>query len=454
MYDYIKEKVCDLKSGLATSPHCFLPIIITDEESSKEIMQGHITLSPMVDIDVQKRLFSDLKDVADITAINIDNGYVCDTSDLKTLSLSLYHLEYREPGFKKLNPKFRNIGDVAVILLNPQAFMQALGWGVSVVFPHLRTLEVATAQYKEISYELEHWDMFARPLKESWKKEIFAMARMRPGINAIDEYVSSETVSFDIGDLSEIAICVPVKDLIKGKFPERLIQPDILALLQASKPKMSGIQGYVFSVAENIQEIEPTEEWINQFKSILPDDKWKANTTIDKLVADGAAKPRLIFHSIYGDSIFIGINRIEVRFQFYEENQERLLIDFITLVEKLANTKFCHMQIEVNANLGTVNETKVQRMASFQESKSYVVNNLEVFHRIEADYHLKTNIMGITASQRAWHYTIQIKTPWNEHFPWYDSKQVIDFWSKAEIYSKNIIQKLMRGNAYAGYKKI
>lgn len=454
MYDYIKEKVCDLKSGLATSPHCFLPIIITDEESSKEIMQGHITLSPMVDIDVQKRLFSDLKDVADITAINIDNGYVCDTSDLKTLSLSLYHLEYREPGFKKLNPKFRNIGDVAVILLNPQAFMQALGWGVSVVFSHLRTLEVATAQYKEISYELEHWDMFARPLKESWKKEIFAMARMRPGINAIDEYVASEPVSFDIGDLSEIAICVSVKDLIKGKFPERLMQLDILTLLQASKPQMSGIQGYVFSVAGNIQEIEPTEEWINRFKGILSGEEWKANTTIDKLVADGAAKPRLIFHSIYGDSIFIGINRIEVRFQFYQENQERLLKDFITLVEKLANTKFCHMQIELNANLGTIKETKAQRMASFQESKSYIVNNLDVLHRIEADYNLKTNIMGVTGAQRAWHYTIQIKTPWNEHLLWYDSKQVIDFWSKAENYSQNTIHKLMRGNAYARYKKI
>lgn len=454
MFDYFKEKICALKFGLTTSPLCFLPMIITDEESSKEIMQGHITLSPMVDIDVQKRLFSVLKDVADITAINIDNGYVCDTSDLKTLSLSLYHLEYGESGFKGLNHKFRNIGDVAVILLNSQAFMQALGWGVSAVFPHLRTLEIATAQYKEVSYELEHWDLFARPIIESWKKEIFAMARMRPGINAIDEYVASEPVSFDIGDLSEIAICVPVNDLIKGKFPERLMQPDILALLQASKPKMSGIQGYAFSVAGNIQEIEPTEEWINQFKSILPDEEWKANTTIDRLVADGAAKPRLIFHSIYGDSIFIGINRIEVRFLFYEEEQKQLLMEFITLVEKIAKTKFCHMQIELNANLGTIKETKVQRMTSFQESKSYVVNNLDVFHRIEADYNLKTNIMGVTASQRAWHYTIQIKTPWNEHFPWYDSKQVMDFLSKAENYSKNIIQMLMRGNAYARYKKI
>lgn len=454
MFDYFKEKINALKSGLTTSPHCFLPMIITDEESSKEIMQGHITLSPMVDIDVQKRLFSVLKDVADITTINIDNGYVCDTSDLKTLSLSLYYLEYGESGFKGLNHKFRNIGDVAVILLNPQAFMQALGWGVSVVFPHLRTLEIATAQYKEISYELESWDLFARPIKENWKKEIFAMARMRPGINAVDEYVASEPVSFDIGDLSEIAICVPVKDLIKGEFPERLMQPDILALLQASKPKMSGIQGYAFAVAGNIQEIEPTEEWIIQFKSILPNEEWKANTTIDKLVVDGAAKPRLIFHSIYGESIFIGINRIEIRFLFYEEKQKRLLMDFIALIEQLANTKFCHMQIELNANLGTIRESKIQRMASFQESKAYVVNNLEVFHRIEADYNLKTNVMGVMAAQRAWHYTIQIKTPWNEHFPWYDSKQVIDFWCKAESYSKNSIQKLMRGNTYARYKKI
>lgn len=454
MFEYIKEKIYDLKSGFTTSPQCFLPIIIADEDTSREIMQGHITLCPMVDFEVQKRLFSNLKDVADITVTNIDNGYVCDTSDLKTLSLSLFHLEYGESGFKRINPKFKDLGNVAVILLNPQAFMQAVGWGVSVVFPHLCTLEITTAQYKEISYELENWDLFARPIKESWKKEIFAMARMRPGINAIDEYVASEPVSFDIGDLSEIAICVPVRELINGQFPERLMQPDILSLLQAYKPKMSGIQGYVFSVAGNIQEIEPTEEWISQFKSILADEEWKANTTIDKLVPDGAAKPRLIFHSIYGDSIFIGINRIEVRFLFYEEKQKRLLMNFIELIEKLVNTKFCHMQMELNANLGTIKETKVQRMASFQESKSYVVNNLEVFHRIEADYNLKTNIMGVTASQRAWHYTIQIKTPWNEHFLWYDSKQVLDFWCKAEIYSKNTIQKLMRGNAYARYKKI
>ena len=128
MFEHIKENLYKLKSGFTTSPYCFLPMIITEKENSMEIMQGHITFSPMVDIDVQKRLFSVLKDVADITAINIDNGYVCDTSDLKTLSLSLYHLEYGKSGFKRLNPKFRNIGDVAVILLNPQAFMQALGW--------------------------------------------------------------------------------------------------------------------------------------------------------------------------------------------------------------------------------------------------------------------------------------------------------------------------------------
>lgn len=451
---YLEDKLYELKSRLTTSPHCFLPMIITEVTISREIMLGHITLSPMVGIDIQRKLFSKLNDEADITSMNIDNGYICDTSDLKTLSLSLYHLEYGESGFKRVNHKFKDLGDVAVILLNPHIFVQALSWGVSSVFPHLRALEIATAQYKEVSYELEHWDLFARPIKESWKKEIFAMARMRTGINAIDEYVASEPVSFDIGDLSEIAICVPVNDLIKGKFPERLMQPDILALLQASKPKMSGIQGYAFSVAGNIQEIEPIEEWINQFKSILPDEEWKANTTIDRLVADGAAKPRLIFHSIYGDSIFIGINRIEVRFLFYEEEQKQLLMEFITLVEKIAKTKFCHMQIELTANLGTIKETKVQRMTSFQESKSYVVNNLDVFHRIEADYNLKTNIMGVTASQRAWHYTIQIKTPWNEHVPWYDSKQVMDFWSKAENYSKNIIQMLMRGNAYARYKKI
>ena len=67
MFEYIKEKIYDLKSGFTTSPQCFLPIIIADEDTSREIMQGHITLCPMVDLEVQKRLFSNLKDVADIT---------------------------------------------------------------------------------------------------------------------------------------------------------------------------------------------------------------------------------------------------------------------------------------------------------------------------------------------------------------------------------------------------
>ena len=152
MFNCIKEKIYDLKSRFTTSPHCFLPMIITDEESGREIMHGHITLRPMVDLEVQKQLFSDLKEVADITVTNRDNGYVCDTSDLKTLSLSLFHLEYGESGYKRINHKFRNLGNVAVILLNPQAFMQVLGWCVYSVFTHLRTLEIATAQYKDMSY--------------------------------------------------------------------------------------------------------------------------------------------------------------------------------------------------------------------------------------------------------------------------------------------------------------
>ncbi len=126
MIDYLKEKIYELKSDLTTSPHCFLPIIITDEETSREIMQGRITLSPMVDLEVQKQLFSNLKEEADITAINIDNGYICDMSDIKTLSLSLYHLEYGESGYKRINPEFRDVGDVAVVLLNHQIFMQGL----------------------------------------------------------------------------------------------------------------------------------------------------------------------------------------------------------------------------------------------------------------------------------------------------------------------------------------
>lgn len=454
--DMITQKIYEITSGYTVMPFCFLPMIIVSAGDSKSILEGNIPLAPMVKPEDAQSLAQTASEKYTVASLEdaVVSGKIMNLSDLCTLKLSLIPLVFRDGKYKRPSKKLISQGDTAIIILEPEQFMQRLNAAVHCAYPNVRVFEVATAQYGNVTKNIENWNLFTRSKKEAWKKEIFAMARIQPNIN-LAQHMAVDTEYVHIGDISNIAAVIPTKNLVKGCFPQDIYADNVIADLNDSIPQMKGIQGYVFSVAANVLEIEPVKDWIEKFQSILPSDEWVCNSAIDKLFQDGASKPRLVFHHANGlDKIFIGINRIEFTFAYYENRERAILTDIMRLIDGKVDTRYCHMKVETNANLGTVRNLKAMKTAFMSETKTYVVNGLEAIHRLETNYNIKVNILGIPAAQRAWHYSIQTKTPDYEHIAWYSLDAVLEFCDKAVEYNKNQITKLMRGNVYVRYKKI
>lgn len=455
MFDRLKDRVFEMRTGFTMSPHCFLPMLLASEEEVRGILSGEIPLKPMVEADEAGRL---AKECAAYQSPALKEAVlaksIVNLADLHALYLSLIPLVYRNGQYVKPSGRLIEEGEFAIILLEPQIFLEALNAAIQNAYPNLRILEVATAQYNKKAGDIEKWDLFARPPRERWKNEIFAMARIQPNLNLV-EYKENRTEFVRIGDISGIVAVAPTMDLVRGCFPKEIYDEKVVGLLDACKPAMSGIQGYLFSVAANVMEIKPVKEWIDRFRTVFSPDEWICNTVVDKLFADGASMPRLSFYHVDGTAqVYIGINRIEFRCAFFEEKERSCLRELIVLIDQYLDAGYCHMVVETNANLGTVRNWRAFKTEMISQSKTYLINGLENFHKLETDYNIKQNILGIPAAQRAWHYTIQTRTPNAENIMWYTKEDVLDFFEKASAYHSSQIAKLMKGNIYARYQKI
>ena len=216
-----------------------------------------------------------------------------------------------------------------------------------------------------------------------------------------------------------------------------------------------GIQNHIFRVAANVMEITPTTLWIERFQTILDPGQWIVNTITEKLIADGASMPRLIFHHINGvEKIVIGINRLEFSFQSWTEKEHGIVEGCLKLIDENIQTRYCHMYAETNANLGTVREYQVLKTEHFLQSRTFRHDGIFSKEFLEMDYCVHPNILGMSGAQKAWHYCIRTFTPENEHFMWYSSSEVMDFFDRETAAHHNRIAYLLKGHAYARYQKI
>ena len=132
--------------------------------------------------------------------------------------------------------------------------------------------------------------------------------------------------SFVLENMFSMAVLVPVRDLVQGHFPEIFCDQQLLDYMDTFQFQKNGIQNHVFRVAANVMEITSIALWIERFQTILAPEQWIVNTITEKLIADGASMPRLIFHHINGmEKIVIGINRLEFRFQFWTEKERSIV---------------------------------------------------------------------------------------------------------------------------------
>lgn len=447
MHMIFDKKIYEKRLGWTLSPHNYIPMIITSKESADRIQKGEIEFQPFV---------KDRELIGKKVKEKYQESSNCfiDLSDLNAIGLGVIPLVYEKGRYIKPGKKLLDLGECAILITDPFEFRLRLEQMINIMFPNYRYLEIASAQYKNMANSnIEDWNLYNRPENERWKKEILICARIQPDI-AVNSY-NVEACTLNIGDLSDISICIDTHDLVKGKLPDNILTEEYKMYMESFTPKLQGIQGIRLTVAGNIVDISPIEKWIDYFYTIIDPEQWIPITVMEKIRVDGAALPRLVFrHKNRMDSIRFGINQIEFNFNLITNKEWTLIKDIIDNLASKLNTGYCIMSMEMNANLGTVIEgwaLKKSRVCDVIESE---YKGLYVSQFIETDGCLSHNIFGITTMQKAWHYCIKVQTPGHETIPYYNAENVLEFYHNTSEYCEKVINKLMGGNIYAKFSKM
>ena len=224
--NYFYEKL----TNSTISPPNFLPMIVTNKDKSAQLMDGKLEMPPMLSREQVEALEAEIRRKYPILPEkeSITKGYLINTADLYTLGFSVIPLVFEQGHFVKPDRRLLKEGDTAVILLQPQLFLQQLQVLIQRTFPNLRYLELAAAEYpRNACQQVEDWNLFAKPRKDHWKREYLVMARLNHNLTVSNSNpVNSQ--SFVLENMASMAVMVPVRDLVQGHFPESFHDPQLL----------------------------------------------------------------------------------------------------------------------------------------------------------------------------------------------------------------------------------
>ncbi len=437
----------------------FIPIFIGTDEETMAFAAGNLILKPVADNVLMENLLTQIPKeyIGKTDGEAIRSGGYANIAELLAKRISMYPLAFENGRFLKLNKRFSTVGNTAVLILRPEAFLQRFQQAISIRFANQYYGIVATAQYEGVHADLYKFSLFNRDPIERWKQEIFFVVRMNQSlrVSSLNMEALQEMMPLNLGNQSDIMVRCSVKDLIQGDFPKELLDQEYLRSLNRFKVAKKEVKHWIFDVAANVMSIMPTKEWIEKIETILPQDQWKPVTQVEKLFIDGDAMPRLAFYENGGqDRVFFHINRIECHFYDYGGVQKELLDKIIRFAATECTTGFCHMSLETHADLGVIRDRNVLSQTAFREERTCKRGDLFEYQFLEADYKRSPSVLGIEYVRKVWHYAIRLFTPNNEHLMWYDANAVLNFYNDAATSNLTRIRYLMQGDAYGRYKKI
>lgn len=437
----------------------FLPMLIVTSEQARQILEGNLILRPVVESHVRQEIIdkipSQYNGVAGMDAIKV-GGYI-NYAGLFARQLSFYPLTFLNSKFLKPNAKYREIGDTAIIVTYPQELFRRVYQVMYNQYADKFETLITQAQYKENNADPNNFSVFVKNESDQWKKEILLTIRFNSTVSVVkpDIFNNMQPINLYLGDISDLVEVSPIDDLIQGNFPRQLYEPKYIEYIKQYIISEQSIKGWVFSVAGNVMSIAPTGDWIKKLANIFPENDWQVCSSVEKLHTDGEALPRLAYFSKNGlDKVYIRINKIDFYFYEYDSEKNNLLKELVEFAAKECNTTFCHMFTETNADLGKVKNENILRYTHFREEKTCQKGNLFESHFLEADYKIMPSILGVEFSRKDWHYCVKLSTPGNEHFMWYNSDEVLNFFNDAVESNLARIEQLSQGDPYERYQEI
>ncbi len=296
----------------------FLPMLIVTSEQARQILEGNLILRPVVESHVRQEIIdkipSQYNGVAGMDAIKV-GGYI-NYAGLFAQQLSFYPLTFFNSEFLKPDVKFREIGDTAIIVTDPQELFRRVYQVMYNQYANKFETLITSAQYKENNADPNNFSVFVKNESDQWKKEILLTIRFNSTVAVVNPDIlnNMQSMNLYLGDISDLVVVSPIDDLIQGNFPSQLYAPKYIEYIKQYIISEQSIKGWVFSVAGNVMSIAPTDDWIKKLANIFPENDWQVCSSVEKLYTDGEALPRLAYFSKNGlDKVYIRMVRCKMK---------------------------------------------------------------------------------------------------------------------------------------------
>lgn len=285
-----------------------MPILVGADEELNGFLDGTITLTPWIqedEWDAAIRPYEELLQIGDggdriyLTERAATSKVIVNQFDrfAKVFDFDQVTLDASKNAWVSLDERFEQLGQNAVIVVNPIELFRRIEVVANGIVPDYLRLEAGELHYVDALSPIEFRDAYEAPVSQEWRHGV--RLTLREGGSAILESVGSDfgiphTAALSVGDLRDICVRANVNSLVRGDFPDCLTDAETLERIKQSQTCVQNAR-VSCSFAGDVLDVEPTKEWIDRVRGVLPDGAWQPRTIIETIPESGATLPRLAF---------------------------------------------------------------------------------------------------------------------------------------------------------------
>lgn len=426
--------------------HIYLPIKVLDKESADKLMQGEVFMRPLEEFGswrisehnnpsgeelnndfrgdigegIVRNLAPDEKHpVFDGFPQKLQKSMVCryfiDDTEKETRLFCMAKLEYdvERQCYKGIDERFSEFGDTAVIILDPEVFYQRICACYQWMFANNFIVEVGKIEYKNIFRDYGEWGLYTKEKKYEWQNEVRIAARLRPDLQVLENRKNASPIKAQIGDLSDIAIEVPLKELLDGRWPLQITDSQLLLRISQCQTPKVGITDYSLLFTGNFEEVGPYEEWITYWREKLHLDDWTAVTVMEKLQDGKMPVPRLAFIQNNGNGrLFFHYQAVEFHHNPGKDIDFQLANQLCGVLHEKYTGKYVPTDCAIVMNLGEVDE-KYDDKLGITDRFMREENNQQIIYGLEKSQLGFRNVFGIDCFDLRWRLVVECRNQEN-----------------------------------------
>lgn len=421
--------------------HMYLPVKVLDKCWADELMQGHVFMRALEEFggwkivedgelggavldndyrgDVGEGFVRNLAPEEsdpifdcfskELKNVMIQRGYI-DDAERATRIFSMARLEYdiETRNYKKISPEFAQFGDTAVIITDPEEFYRRVVAFYHRAFENNFIVEIGEITYKDIFQDYGEWGIYTKEKKYSWQQEVRIAARLRPDLQNLRKD-KPEPITADIGDLSDIAIEIPIQDLLDGTWSGDLFEKKLLKRMEECKVPEDGITDETWIIMGDFRDIGPYDKWINFWKDGLCLENWEAVTRMESFPNGTISTPRLEFiEKSGGGRLIFHYNSIEIHEEIVVCGNTDIKKRLLDILEQQFSGRYIPMEYVCNLKLGEIS-AKYDRKNMLSESFGRHWMGMFCIYQLEKTMIRYRNIFGLDFGEPCWRMTIRCK---------------------------------------------